>query len=235
MPIRLMCGLALLSVIPSLAQDQSGTAPRRPHITAIGEGIASGAPDQAQVDVTVVTQAASAQDAAAQNANQTSAVLAKLRQMLGSTADIKTLNYSLTPNYNYPREGGNPTLTGFIASNTLKVTVSDLTLPGKIIDTAIQTGANRVDSLRFSLKEELPLRTQALGAAAQQARNRAVAIAMGLGLRVGNVISVEENASQQIVPQAMTMAAAAGGAPTPVQPGNVEVRATVTLDIELVQ
>jgi uncharacterized protein YggE len=235
MPIRLMCGLALFSVIPSLAQDQSGTAPRRPHITAIGEGIASGAPDQAQVDVTVVTQAASAQDAAAQNANQTSAVLAKLRQMLGSTADIKTLNYSLTPNYNYPREGGNPTLTGFFASNTLKVTVSDLTLPGKIIDTAIQAGANRVDSLRFSLKEELPLRTQALGAAAQQARNRAVAIAMGLGLRVGNVISVEENASQQIVPQAMTMAAAAGGAPTPVQPGNVEVRATVTLDIELVQ
>lgn len=234
MPIRFMCAIALLAALPSFAQDQSGTYPRRPHIKAIGEGIASGAPDQAQVDVTVVTQASSAQDAAAQNANQTSTVLTQLRQLLGSTADIKTLNYSLTPNYNYPREGGNPTLTGFIASNTLEVTVRDLTLPGKIIDTAIQAGANRVDSLRFSLKDDLPLRTQALGAAAQQSRNRAAAIAMGLGVHLGNVISVEENASPQIVPLTMS-AAVAGGAPTPVQPGNVEIRATVTLDIELVQ
>jgi uncharacterized protein YggE len=234
MPIRFMCAIALLAALPSFAQDQSGTYPRRPHIRAIGEGIASGAPDQAQVDVTVVTQASSAQDAAAQNANQTSTVLTQLRQLLGSTADIKTLNYSLTPNYNYPREGGNPTLTGFIASNTLEVTVRDLTLPGKIIDTAIQAGANRVDSLRFSLKDDLPLRTQALGAAAQQSRNRAAAIAMGLGVHLGNVISVEENASPQIVPLTMS-AAVAGGAPTPVQPGNVEIRATVTLDIELVQ
>src|SRR6476620_8207256 len=138
MPVRLMCGLALFSLFPAFAQDQSGTAPRRPHIRAIGEGVGSGAPDQAQVDLTVVTQAASAQDAAAQNANQTSTVLARLKQLLGPAADIKTLNYSLTPNYNYPRDGGNPTLTGFIGSNTLKVTVSDLSLPGKIIDTAIQ-------------------------------------------------------------------------------------------------
>jgi hypothetical protein len=234
MPIRLVCGIALLVAIPLLAQGQPGAYPQRPHIRAFGEGIVSGAPDQAQVNLTVVTQATSAQDAAAQNANQTSAVLTQLRQLLGSTADIKTLNYSLTPNYNYPRDGGSPTLTGFIASNTVEVTVSNLTLPGKIIDTAIQAGANRVDSLRFSLKDDLPLRTQALGAAAQQSRNRAAAIAMGLGVRLGNVISVEENASQQVVPLTMTAAAVAGGAPTPVQPGNVEIRATVTLEIELV-
>ena len=103
-------GCVILAAMPMLAQTTGST---RRLIRAVGQGKASGKPDQAQVDFAVVTQAATAQDAAAQNANQTTAVLTQLRQLLGANADIKTLNYSLFAVYNYPRDGSPVTLTGF--------------------------------------------------------------------------------------------------------------------------
>ena len=225
-------GCVILAAMPTLAQT---TASTRRLIRAVGEGKASGKPDQAQVDFAVVTQAATAQDAAAQNANQTTAVLTQLRQLLGANADIKTLNYSLSPVYNYPRDGSPATLTGFTANNTVEATVSDLNLPGKIIDTAIQAGANRVDGLRFSIKDDQPLRGQALRSATLQARAHAEAIALGLGVRLGAVIGAAEGYSVGIVTANRIALTAGASAPTPVQPGNIDVTATVTLEIEITQ
>ena len=225
-------GCVILAATPTLAQT---TASTRHLIRAVGEGKASGKPDQAQVDFAVVTQAATAQDAAAQNANQTTAVLTQLRQLLGANADIKTLNYSLSPVYNYPRDGSPATLTGFTANNTVEATVSDLNLPGKIIDTAIQAGANRVDGLRFSIKDDQALRGQALRSAALQARSHAEAIALGLGVRLGAVIGAAEGYSAGIVPASRIALTAGASVLTPVQPGNIDVTATVTLEIEITQ
>ena len=225
-------GCVILAAMPTLAQTTGST---RRLIRAVGQGKASGKPDQAQVDLAVVTQAATAQDAAAQNANQTTAVLTQLRQLLGASADIKTVNYSLSPVYNYPRDGSPATLTGFTANNTVEIMISDLSLPGKIIDTAIQAGANRVDSLRFSISDDQPLRAQALRAAALQARAHADAIALGLGVRLGAVIAAAEGYSTGIVTNDRVALMAGAAAPTPVQPGNIDVTATLTLEIEITQ
>ncbi len=225
-------GCVIIAAMPTLAQTT--VAPRR-LIRAVGQGKASGKPDQAQVDLAVVTQAATAQDAAAQNANQTTAVLTQLKQLLGANADIKTLNYSLSPVYNYPRDGSPATLTGFTANNTVEVTVGDLSLPGKIIDTAIQAGANRVDSLRFSINDDQPLRIQALRSAALQARAHADAIALGLGVHLGAVIAAAEGYAAGIVTADRVGLTAGAAAPTPVQPGNIDVFATITLEIEITQ
>lgn len=226
---RLIPVAALLSMATVLVPAQT---PTRTFIRAVGQGKVSGKPDQAQVDLAVVTQAATAQDAAAQNAGKTTAILTQLRQVLGAAAALKTINYSLTPNYNYPRDGSAPTLTGFTASNTVEATLGDLSLPGKVIDAAIQAGANRVDGLRFSLKDDQPLRAQALRAAAQQARTHAEAIAMGLGVRLGAVISGQEDSAVSIQPVSR-MAATTASAPTPVEPGAVDVTATVTIEIAI--
>jgi uncharacterized protein YggE len=212
------------------------TAITRRMIRAVGDARVSGRPDQAQVDLAVTTQAATAQDAAAQNANQTTAVLTALKQLLGANADIKTLNYSISPVYNYPRDGGAATLTGFTANNTIEATVGDLSLPGKVIDAAIQAGANRIDGLRFSMKDDQPLRGQALRAAGLLARSHADAIALGLGVRLGAVLAAAEGYSVGILAGDTSSSLIPSAAPpTPVQPGNVEVSARVTLEIEIAQ
>ena len=208
------------------------TTVRRNLIRAAGEGVVAVTPDQVKVTLGVTTQAANAQDASSQNATQVAAVIDKLKQAFGTTIDIRTLYYSLSPNYNYPGGGGTPVLTGYTASNTVEVTATDLTIAGKIIDTATQGGANRVESLQFSLKNDQAARAQALRLASIQAKAHADAIALGLGVHLGAVISASEGSSVQPVIYGDVRAAAATTT-TPVSPGNVEIRSTVTLEIEI--
>lgn len=215
-------------LMPLLAQGQS-----RSYVRSLGQATVSARPDQVQVQFGVVNQATSAQDAANQNATQTSAVLAALQSALGPGADIKTVGYSLTANYTYP-SGGQAVLSGYTASNMVEVTTTQLAQIGRLIDTGIQAGANRVQSLRFSLKDDQPLQVQALRQAGVQAKTHADAMAAGLGLKTGSVISLQEGSAVQVVPYDVRLASGAGAtATTPVEAGLVNVTATVTLEIEL--
>lgn len=228
--MKLISVLAFVCVFHSaaLAQTSAGRVVR-----AVGRASVSVKPDQVKLNVGVVTQADTAQAAASQNASQLEAVLNQIRPVLGAGSDLQTINYSITPNYRYP-QGQPAVLTGYTATNTVEVTTSDLSIVGKVIDTASQAGANSVQSLRFGIKDEDPVRAQALGMAAKQARAHADAIAGGLGARTGAVISAQEGVS--VSPLPVDTRALAGATPTtPIETGVVTVSATVTVDMELIQ
>jgi uncharacterized protein YggE len=227
----MICSLALLAVFSAGVEAQAVVASRR-LVRATGDATLSVKPDQAKINVGVVTQAATAQEASTQNATQVDAVLNRLKQVLGASGDMKTIGYSLTANYKYPQGGGQPTLTGYTASNTVEVTTNDLSLIGKLIDTATQAGATNVSGLRFTLKDAESLQTVALAMAARQARSHADGIAAGLGLRLGAVITAQEGAVTSVVP-IDTRTTAAGGTQTPIETGTVDIRATVTVDVEI--
>ena len=226
--------LSFVIVACSIAPLHAQVGARRPFVRASGQGSVSVRPDQLKVNVGVVTQGNTAQEASDQNAALMSAVMDKLRQLVGPSAEIKTVGYSVTPNYRYPPGGGVPTLTGYTANNTMEVTTSDLTLGGKIIDTATQAGANSIQGIRFGLKDAEPARGQALRMATQQAKAHAEAMAGGLSLRIGNIVSLEESSAVRTVALTDTRLAAAGsGTPTPVESGTIEVQAYVVLEAEL--
>ena len=215
--------LALFSVI---AQAQAPP----PFVRAFGSAILPVKPDKAVIQFSVVTTAATAQDAASQNANQVTAVLAALSTVPVPSDKIQTLSYSLNPNYTYP-PNGQPILNGYTASNTIQVTVTDLSIIGKVIDTGIQAGANRVQGLQFGLLDDQPSRQQALKMATTQAKAHADAMASGLGLHTGAAISIQEGTSAS--PQPVLLAAATPSATTPVETGMVNVQASVTLEVAL--
>jgi uncharacterized protein YggE len=204
-----------------------------PFIRATGTGTVSVQPDQAMVSIGVTTQAQTAADASAQNASQVAAVLAQLKTVLGAGGEIKTINYSLNPNYVYP-QGGVPTLTGFTANNTVQVTTSDLAGIGKVIDAAAQAGANRIDGLQFTLKDSEPPRRDALKAASIQARAHADSVAAGLGVRTGAVVAAQEGGSSP-TPILAGAVSLTPSTPTPVQTGPLTIQATVTADFAIVQ
>lgn len=209
----------------------SVTGGKRPYVRATGQASISATPDLARVTVSVETRGATAQEAANQNATQTTAVLGQLRQMLGANADIKTVGYSLSPIYVYPKDGA-PVLQGYTATNSLQVSTVDLTLIGRVIDAAVQAGATRVQGIQFTLKDAQPTQTVALRTAAAQAKAQAEAIAAGLGVRTGAVLSAEEGGS--VVPVLYDATRAVGAStPTPVEPGLVVVTASVTVEIEI--
>jgi uncharacterized protein YggE len=183
-------------------------------------------PDQASLDVGVVTFAATAQDSASQNATQTTAVINAVKAVLGSTGTVQTLSYSVSPRY----AANSSTINGYTTNNTLRVVTSDLSIIGRLIDAGNGAGANSVGSLNFGLQDPDPSVQQALAAATKQAMAHATAIAGGLGAKVGAVVSAQEGSSYTPV----VMAGAAGLATsTPVQTGTVNVYASVTLVVQL--
>lgn len=216
-----------LTICALFAQAQP---PPRPFVRAVGDATVSVKPDQAKIQFSVVTTAATAQEAADRNAGQVNAVLAALGSILGPNPNLQTLSYSLSPNYNSPRDGSQPMIIGYSASNTVEATLSDLSVIGKTIDTGIQAGANRVQGLRFSVKDDQPIRAQALKMATAQAKAHADAMASGIGLKTGAAISIQEGVGVTIEP---VRGVAAPTATTPIETGLVDVHATVTLDVEL--
>lgn len=220
-----------------LAQEASGRPPQISTVRGHGESVVSVRPDQVKIDIGVVSQAQTAQAAGAQNAKQVADVLASLKQMLGPTAEIQTIGYSLTPNYRYAKDGGNPSITGYTATNMVQVKSADLASIGKVIDAATKTGANNINGIQFMLKDEQAARGEALKQAALNARANAEAMAAGLGLKIGKLVSIEHGQPVQVYPvrqmEMMRAAQASADVPTSIESGSIQIRATVTVTAEL--
>ena len=120
-------------------------------------------------------------------------------------------------------------------TNTLQVTLKDVNQTGKIIDTAVSAGANKVNSIQFMLSDEqaLALRSEALRKAVAGARADADVVAVSLGVVITGTKNVD--ISQGYTPVAydtslVTLSMAKSSAvPTPIQPGDVTVTAQVTI------
>jgi uncharacterized protein len=229
----LVVGILLLLSSTALAQ-QERQRQRIPSITVTGDAVISAEPNQAQIDIGVVTQARTAPDASKENAERLTRVLTEIKKLLAKDDEVKTSGYSLTPTYRYP-QGGKPEIVGYSASNTVRIKTNHLEIVGRLIDAAMQAGANNVNRLVFTLKDEQAAQLDALRSASAKAKAKAEAVAASLGLKIVKIISVTENerAVQPVFRQAMAARAEAAAAPTPVEPGTVEVRSTVAMTVEV--
>ena len=119
-------------------------------------------------------------------------------------------------------------IAGFDARNTITVTLDDVSRVGAVLDAAIKAGANEVQSVSFELKDDTEVRSRALRQAVQNARLKADAIAAGMGMRAGSVVEAAESGAQSIHPMVLGRVAMEA-ASTPMQPGQVQVRGSVTV------
>lgn len=234
--IALVAAYVVASTGSTLAQE--ATQPR-PTIRVSADATVTVKPDEAEINLGVLTQAETAQAAATQNAQKQEMVISELRKLLGANADIRTIGYSVSPAYRYPKEGGQPSISGYTASNTVQIKTTNLAQVGKIIDMATQAGANNIQALRFTLKDDTAPRAQALREASNKARAKAEAIASALGLKIQRVLRVEEaGLAPRPLYEMETVNAGAMRAqmtPTPVEAGSIEVRASIILTVEVLQ
>jgi uncharacterized protein len=222
--------LAAVAVSCATAIAQPPVVPP-PAIRVTGEATIAAQPDQARIDIGVVTEGKTAQAAASENAAKTEKMIAELRRIVGGSGTIKTVNYSLNPNYQYSREGGSPTLTGYMASNTVMVQTSDLSQIAKLIDASTGAGANNIQSLQFMLKDDRQAQTEALQQATKNARAKADALASALGLKVRGILLVEENSG--MMPGIRLRGGMTKESATPIESGTLDITATVTMTVEM--
>jgi uncharacterized protein YggE len=240
MRILLACALTAVSslAIAQAPQDPRPPPPPKPAtILVSGQAKVSQAPDRVYIDIGVTTQARKSQAATSLDATRIAAVVAAVKRASGAGSQLTTTEYSVSPDYNYPRGGGTPSIIGYTASNVVRVRLDDLRRIGPVIDAATQAGANNVQDIRFTLRDEQAARAEALREAALDARQDADALAGALGLRIVRILSVSEESPEArpipIYPRAMRFAAAAPAPATPVEAGTIDVSATVTLTVEV--
>jgi hypothetical protein len=229
--------LALI-LFPALLFAQVETPPRMPpHVVrATGEGTVTAKPDQARISVGVMTEASTAEDAVSQNATKSSALLAALKSAIGSGGELKTTGYSVNPQYRYD-QGRAPVITGYAANQTVEATLTDITLVGKVIDASSKAGANHVNSIEFTLKNDQAVREQAIAKATASARANAESIAKALGVSVTGVAwaeTTEATAVRPIMAPMMMKGQAMMQQPaTQIESGNLDIHASVTVALEI--
>ena len=227
--LLLICGLPIFGQINTPETE-------RPSIRVHGESQISAQPDQAEIDIGVVTQGATGEAVTRDNARKVAAVIQGLRAALPS-APIKTVNVSINPSFRYPKEGA-PTIQGYTASDTVRVILGDLITLGTAINIALKGGASSVNRLNFTMRSqsEREIRAKALGEAAAQATGSAEAIASSLKLKLGRILHVEEGQPIVISPAPqIDLGTAQSSDLNSLTPGYIQVHANVNVTYELIQ
>jgi uncharacterized protein YggE len=165
--------------------------------------------------------------------------MAELKSAVGSSGEVRTVGYSLHPNFRYNRDGGTPAITGYTANNTVEVRLNDLAKIGQVIDAATRSGANNIGGIQYALRNEQAARSEALANASKTARASAEAMATALGVKLLRLRSLESGFVATPRPMmamaAMARDAVAAAPPTPVEPGTIEIRASVTATFDVAQ
>lgn len=222
--------------VGSASANGEASTVRAARVLVTGDSVVRAQPDTAVLVIAVTTQNRTALEAQRENANRTDAVLRALKAAAGAGAEIKTSGYRIQPQRVY-KENQPPTITGYEVSNSVTVTMEDLTKVGAVIDAAAQAGANNVDSVSFTLRKDLQAREQALAEATREAMSKARALAQALGGTLLRVVEVEEEGARPSPVYTAEYGArasmAADARPTPIEVGTLEVQSHVRLVAEI--
>src|SRR3954451_8137704 len=207
---------------PEAARGETATPDT---VTTVGHGVVTLVPDEATVNAGVHTQASTAADALAQNAQQMNAVVAALKRSGGE--DLQTQQVSL-----YPQSDENGKVNGYAADNSVSAK-SAIAKAGALIDAAVAAGANTVGGPSLSVSDRDARYRDALGKAVEDARAKALALADAGGFGVGPVSSVTEQSADVQPVFERSAALAQKAADTPIEPGTQDVTADVTVTFRI--
>lgn len=204
---------------------------KRNIIRVIGEGKITVKPDQAKVTLGVVTE-----DMELQNAQQNNAIIIdKIQKSLVTLSipeeQIQTIRYSIQPQYDFI--DGKQHFRGYQVEHILSITIDQINGVGKVVDTAVNNGANIVSGISFTISDSTYYERQALSAAVLDAYQKAETIANTLKVHLIGPRLISENPTQQsgTIPYQST-ALMKSDTTTPIQAGTIQISSQVTADFE---
>ena len=226
--------IMLATVVPARSQT---TMPAEPVIVTRGEAVIKRAPDRAWVTIATDARDLQAAEARKRGAEVMTAVQNALKGV-GIPADaIRTTGFSLAPEMEWV--SGRQRQNGYVVHNQIEVRVDDLDKISQVLDVgnATKSTALTIRGPRFDLKNREGAEHEALRQAVERAMGRAQAIAGGARRTLGGIVRVEDQSATVIMSempmQMRTANMAADKAETPITPGEIEIRAQVTLSIAI--
>ena len=215
-----------LVALPASAQ---GSPP--PAISVSGEANVSVAPDLAQVEGGVTSEARTAREASEANNAAMGKVLLALKGAGIDEKDYQTSRLSLQPQYAQPgpNRTGPPQITGYRAGNRVTIKVRDVAKVAGVIDTLVTAGANEIGGINFIVTQASKALDEARTKAVADARRKAEIYAKAAGVTLGEPISISEEGAAPPPVFRSKMAAPMAGAPPPIAPGEELLSITVNV------
>ena len=227
--------MLVLAILPLQATAVDPTLCPEKTISVTGNGEIMAMPDIAMITSGVQTQNRDVRVAQAENARIMDGLISALVAAGISHEDIQTSGYSIYPVYNDDNLPFGQKITYYQVTNTVQITVRDISRAGEVIDITVANGANQVNSISFrvSPEKEQALRAEVLTMAVTQARADADVVALATGTTITGVQSVTVGSVYTPILYDNRMAAGAATkeamVPTPIEPGQVTVTAQVSV------
>jgi uncharacterized protein YggE len=235
----LVCVLFLRGQAPGAAGDP---AREKRTITTSGAATLKVKPDAARVFFGVQTAAGTIQEARTDNSKRSRKVIDALRALNIPDLKLKTANINVEIIYERQQDELHlPKVLGYKVTNTFSALIKDKDAvrlsanAGRLLDTALESGANSVQQIVAFREEELDVRRQGLSKAVEAALANADAIAAGAKVRVRDTFSLQGQPEYTYGPgqcgltNRIVVAGEAAGETTPVIVGDLELTITVNV------
>jgi uncharacterized protein YggE len=201
--------------------------PEQPFIAVIGTGVATGIPDQCNLQVALNYMADNAADALTNCVDLASMAIAAVREVDVEQHDVQTTGLSLQDYF----DQGKQRVTARIATYLLEVTVRPVDGVGSILAAlgASAGDALQIRGIRLSIHDPEPLRSEARRLAVGDAQRKAVELSQAAGIRLGTILALEDDGFQSRVPmprRAMAVSASLNSG-VPIEPGEVSAVSTI--------
>jgi uncharacterized protein YggE len=229
MPMSHRASLAAIIAATLFTSPVSAQTPAPAMISVTGEATISAAPDLAQIDGGVTSEAKTAREAAEANNAAMGKVLLALKGVGIEEKDFQTSRLSLQPESAPNRSGGGaPTIVGYRASNRVTVRLRDVSKLAGVIDAMVGAGANDIGGISFKVSNASKLLDDAREQALADARRKAEIYARAAGVSLGAPLSIAEETNAAPVSY-RRMAVGMAVAPTPVAPGEETLQVMVSV------
>jgi len=233
-----LSALLIAGMLGALAQAATVTVnPPQRTLTVTGTAQIQATPNLALVVIAVETQATTVSAAVEANNTAANKVVQAINNLKIPRLTVRTLDFNVQPIYQtYPPNTPPPTtpkIIGYQVINRLEVRIPGTTSEAlssavsRVIDAALTAGANRVDSIQFTLEDMTAANNQALAQATKNAKSTAQAIAAAAGVTLGplQMISAQPYYQPGPVYARSEMAASA----PPIIAGQLTIQQTVTV------
>ncbi len=221
-PLAVILAVGALFASPALAQ----TAAEPAVISVTGEASVSVAPDLAQIEGGVTSEAKTAREASEANNAAMGKVLLALKSAGLEEKDFQTTRLSLQPQ-TAPNRPGPSAIVGYRASNRVTIRLRDVTKLASVIDTLVSAGANDLGGINFMVSDASKLLDEARGQAIADARRKAEIYAKAAGVALGAPLTISEGGA----PGPITLRRMAAGIAESAPVAQGEERLQVTVNV----
>ena len=231
-----LCLAALLVIlaVPALADEDDRL------IRVSGNATVALAADTATLQIGVNTKKLTVQEAQKENAALMNAVLDALHGLGIEDQDIMTSQFNVNSMYDFSVSSiGQEIRTPYYeVQNNVSITVHDLTLIGKVLDAAMEAGANTSYGIAFSSTQQNEAYQKALTRAVEDAMQKANVLAAAAKVQLGSLVSINATQNQNMfgtygISNSYTYAEAkVMDRGTSITSGDITVSAEVTLEYE---